>query len=326
MAGFTQIEEITNCYLVFGEEEFIKEKVLKSIKDKTVSEDDIMNFSYFEGKDSMVDEMINAGETMPFLADYKVVLVKESGLFKTGKKDESQQLAKWMENIPPQTVIIFLEKEVDKRNQLYKVVNKKYKAIECVAPDDRELAELIGIECKKRNISMKPRVIQYFLVNMPRNITHILGELEKIESYCFGREVTTDDIEAICVFALEQRIFGLIKEVAQKHTTEAITIYNKLIESKESPIAILVLIARQYRILLQVKYLVKRNMPSKQIGMEVGLPFFVVKESIDQAAMFSFKQLQDIVEKCLESDISIKTGRMEPVKCIELLIMECIYI
>lgn len=310
--------------LIYGEEEWIKNEALNKIKSQSVPESDLMNYASFEGKDFTITQVIDTGETMPFFADEKLMVIKKSGLFKTGRKEDTEALLDWMRKKPDYVRIVFVEDEIDKRNALYKYIKSEWEVIEGVCPDDEALIPILKTACQERGLNIEERLIQYLIMNLPRNIGHILLELDKLAAYVGKEKVTKAVIDEVCVFSLEQRVFELLKAVSQKNTSLALSIYNKLIESKESPIGILVLIARQYRILLQIKYLLRMQMPMKQISQSVGVPYYVAKDLSQQAQQFSFKVLQDILELCLESDCAIKTGKMEPIKCIELLIIRCI--
>ena len=310
--------------LIYGEEEWIKNEALNKIKSQSVPESDLMNYASFEGKDFTIAQVIDTGETMPFFADEKLMVIKKSGLFKTGRKDDTEVLLNWIRNKPDYVRIVFVEDDIDKRNALYKYIKSEWEVIEGVCPDDEALIPILKTACRERGLNIEERLIQYLIMNLPRNIGHILLELDKLAAYVGKEKVTKAVIDEVCVFSLEQRVFELLKAVSQKNTSLALAIYNKLIESKESPIGILVLIARQYRILLQIKYLLRMQMPMKQISQSVGVPYYVAKDLSQQAQQFSFKVLQDILELCLESDCAIKTGKMEPIKCIELLIIQCI--
>lgn len=312
--------------LIYGEEEWIKNEALNKIKSQSVDESDLMNYTTFEGKDLIVSNLIDTGETMPFFAEEKLIVVRKSGLFKAGRKEDTQNLLDWLKKKPNYTKIVFVEDEIDKRNALYKYVKSDFEVIEGVCPDDEALMRILKEACKERELKIEDYLIRYLIMNLPRNIGHILIELDKLASYVGKEAVTKEVINEVCVFSLEQRVFELLKAVSKKNTSQALAIYNKLIESKESPIGVLVLIARQYRILLQVKYLLRTQTPIKQISQSVGVPYYVAQDLSKQAQSFSFKVLQDILELCLESDSAIKTGKMEPVKCIELLIIKCITI
>ncbi|MDA3733631.1 DNA polymerase III subunit delta [Niameybacter massiliensis] len=310
--------------LIYGEDEWVKNEALKAIKAKTVDESDLMNYSYFEGKDIEVANIIDIGETMPFFAEQKLIVVKNSGYFKVGKKDDTQKLLDWLKVKPEYSLIVFVEQDVDKRNSLYKYIQKDFTAIEGNTPNDEALVKIIGNACKERGLNIDSGLIKYLAMNLPKQVSHILVELDKLASYVGDGKVTREAIDNVCIFSLEQRVFELLKAVSQNQTQMALGIYNKLIESKESPIGVLVLIGRQYRQLLQVKYLQRNNANPKSIAQTLGIPYYVAQDLCMQAQRFTFKNLQDILELCLESDEAIKTGKMEQVKCVEFLIIKCI--
>lgn len=319
-------QTLSNCYLLYGQENWIKDQIVSYLKEQTLPGEDLMNYTAFEGKEVNVEQIIDIGETMPFFAEYKLIVIKDSGLFKTGKKEETQRLGKWIEKLPHYVRIIFDEKEVDKRNSLYKHIHKTFKAIEVNELNPQSRYDILQKICKEKGLSIQPSILDYFIANMPPKMQHMLKELDKLSDYCAGQEVTKKAIDDVCVFSLEHRVFELLKKTSEKKGTEALSIYHQLIEQKESPIGILVLLARQYRMLLQVKYLVKSRTTTKEIAQTVGIPFFVAKELEVQSSKFSFKQLQEILNLCLKSDEMIKTGEMEMIKCIELLIIQCLYI
>lgn len=309
--------------LIYGQDEWVKNEALKKIKVQTVDETDLMNYSYFEGKDIDVSQVIDQGETMPFFATQKLIVIKNSGYFKVGKKEETEKLLSWLKTKPDYSFIVFVEQEVDKRNSLYKYIQKDWQVIEGNTPTEEALLKIISEACRQRNLHIDLELMRYLAMNLPKQINHMMVELDKLASFVGEEKVTRQMIDTVCVFSLEQRVFELLKAVSQNQTKLALSIYNKLIESKESPIGILVLIGRQYRQLLQVKYLQRNNESTKRISQVIGVPHFVAQDLAIQAQRFSFKTLQEILALCLESDEAIKTGRMEPIKCIELLIIHC---
>ena len=47
------------------------------------TEGDTMNFSAFEGKGTVAGQLIDLAETLPFFAERRVILVEDSGFFKS---------------------------------------------------------------------------------------------------------------------------------------------------------------------------------------------------------------------------------------------------
>ncbi len=190
MEGILKIGQLSRCYLIFGEEMYLKQQALKTIQEKTVSESDLMNYTVFEGKEVTAEGVINASETLPFFSDHKLVVVKDGEFFKTGKKEETEKLSKWIKTLPEQTVLVFLEKEVDKRNGLYKSIKKDYEVVEANPLSYEALIAFVQETSQAREMNMSMKTIHYFVSNMPPSITHLLDELAKLETYTMGKTIT----------------------------------------------------------------------------------------------------------------------------------------
>lgn len=68
-------------YLLFGEEEFLKQSYKKRLR-QAVAGDDTMNYNYFEGKGLDVRELISLANTMPFFSDRRLIMVEDSGFLR----------------------------------------------------------------------------------------------------------------------------------------------------------------------------------------------------------------------------------------------------
>lgn len=110
--------EFKPVYLICGEEAFLKKSYKNRMKDALVG-DDTMNFHYFEGKGLDLKEIISLADTMPFFGDRRLILIEDSGLFKSSGADA---LVEYLPQMPDTTCMLFVENEVDKRNRLYKKV------------------------------------------------------------------------------------------------------------------------------------------------------------------------------------------------------------
>lgn len=79
-------------YLLFGEEAFLKNSYKNRLKEAILGED-TMNYARFEGKGLDVDELIRLADTMPFFAEQRLILVEDSGFFKSA----SEALVKYLQ-------------------------------------------------------------------------------------------------------------------------------------------------------------------------------------------------------------------------------------
>ena len=306
-----------NVYLLYGEERYLKRQYTEKLK-KALAGDDTMNVHFYEGKDVPVTEIIDLAETMPFLAERRVIFLSDSGLFKSG----GEQMAQYLEAPNETTFFVFTESEVDKRSKLFKTVSSKGCAVEFTAQDENTLKRWIGGLLAKEGLKITESTVLLFLSKTGTDMENIQTELEKLISYCLGKGVVTSkDVETICTTRLQDRIFDMTEAVARKQTSAALSLYYDLLALKVSPLQILSMLARQYNLMLQAKELKKRGLPDREIASKIGVPPFVVSKYLSQASKYKSSELRNALELCAQADQDVKTGLMNDKMSVELIIL-----
>ncbi|MCM1087707.1 MAG: DNA polymerase III subunit delta [Muribaculaceae bacterium] len=310
--------QLRQVYLLYGEEAYLIRQYRDKLKKALAGDGDSMNCHHFEGKAVNVGEIIDLAETMPFLSDKRLIVIENSGLFKRG----GEQLAEYFKEPAETAYFILVESEVDKRSKLYKALSAKGRAVEFKTQEEAVLKRWILGTLKRENKKITERDLGLFLEKTGTDMDNISKELEKVICYCLERDVVTrKDIEEVCTRQINNRIFDMMSAIAEKRQTEAMKLYYDLLTLKEPPMRILFLLARQFNLLLQVKELHKKGYPAKIIGENVGLPGFVAGKYVSQAAKFSTQDLQKAVTDCVETEEAVKTGRMNDVLSVELLLI-----
>lgn len=310
--------EFRQVYLLLGEEAYLRNQYRDKLKKALLGDGDAMNFHYFEGKDVSPGEVIDLAETMPFLAERRVLVLENTGLFAHG----GEMLADYLKEPAPTAYFVFVEESADKRSKLYKAVTAKGRAVEFKTQDEAVLQRWILGILKKEGMNITGRDLAFFLEKTGLDMENIRGELEKLLCYCMGRDVVTaKDIEEICTKQISNQIFDMINAIAEKKQRKAMDLYYDLLTLKEPPMRILYLITRQFNMLLQVKELKNRGCDASTIGEKVGLAGFIARKYVAQAARFRTADLRRAVEDCVEAEEAVKTGKMNDVMSVELLIV-----
>lgn len=303
-------------YLLYGEETFLKNSYKNRLKEAIVG-DDTMNFSYFEGKGLDVEELIRIADTMPFFAERRLILVEDSGFFKTA----CETLANYLPSMPDTTCLLFVESEVDKRGRLFKRVKELGYAAEMERQDAPQLAKWAGGILAREGKEITGRTMDLFLSMTGDDMEHIRMELEKVVSYTLGREVITDeDVRAVCTVQVTNKIFDMVAAIVNRQTKKAMDLYEDLLTLKEPPMRILFLIARQFNQLMQVKELMTKGLDKGTIASKLKLQPFVVGKIMPQARQFSGEQILSYVNLCVDMEEAVKSGRLQDRLAVELLI------
>ena len=311
-------QNFKQIYLLYGEERYLRRQYRERLRKALCSEDDTMNTHFYEGRDISVGAVIDLAETLPFLAERRVIFISNSGLFKSGGEKMAEYLAEPNET----TYFVFTESEIDKRSKLFKTVNSKGYAAEFAVQDEKTLkrwaAGVLGKEGKK----ITENTVQLLLSKTGTNMENIQMELEKLICYCLDREVITDeDVEAVCTTRISNHIFDMINAIADKQQKKALDLYYDLLALKEPPMRILFLIARQCNLLLQAKELKLKGHDQRSIASKIGVPPFAAGKYLAQASRFKTEKLRNAVAKCVEAEEAVKSGRMNDILSVEILIM-----
>lgn len=303
-------------YLLFGEEDFLKQSYKKKLKE-AIAGDDTMNFNYFEGKGLDVKELISLSDTMPFFSEKRLILVEDSGFFKSA----SEELAEYLPSMPDTTCIVFVEEAVDKRNRLYKKVKDLGHIAEMKRQDSAQLARWAAAILAQNGRKITAQTMNLFLERTGDDMELIRSELEKLISYTMGREVvTSEDVEAITTVQVTNKIFDMVNAIVTRKTRVAMDLYEDLLTLKEPPMRILFLIARQFNQLLMAKEMNSQGLDRGAIASKLKIPPFVAGKVISQAGAFSREQILSFVESCVEAEEAVKTGRLNDRLAVELLI------
>lgn len=306
-------------YLLYGEEAYLRNQYKNKLKNALVNPDDTMNFSRFEGKSIDPAEIISLADTLPFFAERRLILIEDSGFF----KNKCDELADYLPSLPETTCLLFAETEVDKRNRLYKTVQKYGRVTEFQSQDERTLMRWILGTLKKENKKITEDTLRHFLERTGSDMENIHMELEKLLSYTEGRDViTSEDVEEICTMQTTGQIFEMIRAIAEKKQRLALDLYYDLLALKVPPMRILFLIARQFNQLLLVKSLAAKGMDRSSIASKAQVAPFIAGRLMTQARSFTLEQLKNAVKDCMDAEEAVKTGRMTDILSVELLIVK----
>ena len=311
--------QFKQIYLLYGEEGYLKRQYRDRFIKAMLPEGDTMNYAHYEGKNINEREVIDLAETLPFFAQRRLIVFEDTGFFKSA----GAELADYIKDMPETTYFIFVENEVDKRSKLYKAVKAKGHIVELTTQDEGTLKRWIQGIVRREKKQISDSVILYFLNKVGTDMENIQRELEKVFCYALDRkEITREDIDAVCVTQITNHIFDMVNAVADKNQRRALDLYYDLLALKEPPMRILFLMIRQYRILFQVKGLSGQGYGKKEIASKAGLHPFAAGKYMDQAKKFRMSELRAVMEDGADIEQRVKTGLLTDNLAVELFIVK----
>lgn len=310
---------IKPVYLICGEERYLVRSAKKLLLNALVEDGNSMNFLRLRGKECNVQKIMDFADTLPFFAEYRVILIEDSQWFK-GAPDE---LVEYVKKIPDTSCLIFVEQEVDKRNRLFKQVNTNGYVCECKRASDKELMDWMVRYLAKEGRKITQADMEHLLEKLGDNMERIMSEMEKLVAYTLGSDVITrEDIDEICVGEITGKIFDMIDAIGNQNKQKALKLYYDLIATREAPMKILNLMIRQFNIMLQLKELERARVSFADMVSKVGLQAFVVKKTLAQCRNFEYTTLRGALRYCTTMEESVKQGNINEKVAVELIIIK----
>jgi len=322
-----------NLYLLYGREYYLIENAIKVFKD-SLSEGMVdFNLDIVDGKETTVDQLISSIETLPFMDDRKIVIVKEFELLKGKKKNfsdsDEKHLIDHLDNMPESTVLVFIVYgDIDKRKSLVKKIDKKGIVLNCDKLSDMDLFKWVKKKFEVNNVIIDNPQIMYFIdqegyrdKSSEKTLSDLENEINKISSFV-GKEnkVTNEVIDKLSQKKVENDIFKLIDYIGEKNSSNAVRILNDMIHEGESVLGIFAMIARQFKVVMQVRQLQIEGHTSKTIAEKLKIHPFVAGKALKQSNNFSDDVIIEMLNYILESDYKIKNGLVRDTLALEMLV------
>ncbi|WP_243386260.1 DNA polymerase III subunit delta [Bacillus kexueae] len=320
-----------SVYLFIGNDSFLISETMRLIEENAVMEEEKdFNYSVHDMEEVEIDVAIEDAETLPFMGEKRVVMLKNPYFFSSEKRKDKlehnlKRLEQYLQQPAPYTILaIFAPYEkLDERKKITKVLKKHAEVVDLNEFSEKETVSWIQSVVEEEHVVIKDEAIERLMMLTGSNLMLMQNELKKLCTYVGAGGVITEElVRQLVARTLEQNIFELMDLVMQKKRHDAMQLLYDLLKTNEEPIKILSLLTSQFRLLLQVKQLVQTGYSQPQIASTLKVHPFRVKLANQKARNFREEELASILKQLADSDYAMKTGKMEKELVLELFLMK----
>lgn len=320
--------ELKTLYFMYGEESYLKEHYLSACQKELIGDSPFADFNFFSfDKDVSLEQLRDAVESYPAMAERKLVIVSDYDPFKaTGAAAEFLQ--ELFSNLPEYLCLIFcydtIEFKPDKRTKLYLAAKKNAQFVDFSHLDERQLIDWIKRRFRALGKYIESETCQYMIFLCGNSMTNLVSEIEKAASFSTVDTITEYHINSVCSPVMEAVIFDLTDAITENRYDHAIRIVSNLIAQKNSEVSIFSSIFKH----IQRLYLAKLNQVNrggeKDLLMLLGSnsSYFAKKITIS-AQKLSIEWLRSAVMLCAKTDSELRDSNIsDRQKAIELTLLE----
>jgi DNA polymerase-3 subunit delta len=326
-------------YILIGPDDFSLghslEEIKKSIGDQTLL---AANTNTMDGKQITLDQLKTVCETVPFLAERRLVIV--TGLLerfepkgKTSRRRKSthianqqgeyKALADYITKIPDSTILVLIDTSVGRNNPLFRELSAKAEVRSFPLLKETELRQWIQRYVAEEGGSISPQAINLIAKLIGSNLWIMTNEIDKLILFTSGRRIEEDDVNMLVSCAQEANVFTLVDAIIDSRAKAAEQWLQQLLQRGAAPAYLLVMLSRQVQMIVRARELKTQGKSKMEIQKRLGLTSeFALRRILGQADSYSWERLKQVYHKLLEADLSIKTGRYDAELTLNILIAE----
>ncbi|MGI6003947.1 MAG: DNA polymerase III subunit delta [Christensenellales bacterium] len=301
-------------YLLHGEEEFVKDRMLAQLCELLLPED-MRSFNEFVLESPDAAAIVAACELFPVMAQRKLVLVRDYALLSKGRAREEaaqRELLKGLfSDLPPYSALVFVQREaVDAKNKLLKEIAGAGVEVKFDFLKERAAADWILASAKREGRAMHYEAAEALAYYAGPAMGRIHSELEKLYSYVKeDRSIDTRHVEEICAGDLRFTVFEWLEHVAAGHKDKALLMLRRMQRDKEGGLELIPLAARQFRLIARYHGYTSGGMRPADAQKALGVPGFVARKVAAQARFFTPEKARAAQQALLDADYNVKSGQ-----------------
>ncbi|NLY86381.1 MAG: DNA polymerase III subunit delta [Tissierellia bacterium] len=325
--------KLNTVYLFTGIEKYLIDKTIDMLREKYIDKSfETLNYVVLDGKDIDFDNILDACETLPFMAEKKLVIIKDINEVMENKgTDFDKRLGEYISKLDHYLTLIIIDKSnsLNKTSNIYKAVKKLGGVVEFNKLKGRDLNAWVEKKFKEYNKNISYGNISYFIqsssystYNSLNTLYDLENEILKIVNYTQEKEISKEDIDLVLSRTLDTNIFNLLSYLNRRDSEAALRTFNELYISNEPVQRILAMIIRQIRLMLSYKLYRERGDTEGSIQKKLQIKDYEFKRISKESSSFSKEYLLQALELILRLDIKQKTSSQDEKLALEMLIIQ----
>lgn len=286
-----------------GHNFYLLKRRLDELANKFTAEHGELALQKIDAEESEPAAILEAVQSLPFLASRKMVVVRGLG----SNKAASGQIEQIINSAGTAVDLILYEPALDKRTAYFKVLKGQTQLEEFNDLDVSALTRWLVQEAKTQGGEISQADANYMVERVGTNQQQLANELAKLIIY--EPQVTRANIDLLSEKTPQSKVFDLLDAAFGGNKAKALELYDEQRAQKVEPQAIMAMLAWQLELIALAKY--GKGKDANQIAKDAGLNPYPIIKAQRLAARLDEPKLKDMVEQALKLDVKSKTTPLD---------------
>jgi DNA polymerase-3 subunit delta len=295
-----------------------------------------LNVTTLDGGRLLLSELRAAVEAFPFLSERRLVVVRKlfgtpssrgdpegDGNSRRGRADadREREFIAYFSQVPAFTDLVFVvDREVKPTHAAAKAIREAGGEVVLFdAPTGDALVAWIQARVRKKGGRILPAAAVELASFPVEDLREVDQNLEKLVVYADGAPIAVGDVRELVRQSRQSTVFALVDAVGTRDRRAALESLRLLLDADEAPIYLLVMLARQVRLLLLANEALATG---EDVAVSLKSQPWVARKIAQQTRTFDVERCRAAYQKIVATDLAIKTGQADERVAVELLVLD----
>ena len=321
-------------YFIYGNQSPTIKSQIKKITKTFLDgmEIDDFNFVKIDGHNVLVQDAVDECRYVSLGYDKKVVslencyfLLKPKPRNKIDADQDFSVLKDYIEednNSEETTLILSVNSlSIDEKSEIFSLLKEKAKIVQIADPDEKSFQEYVVSYTQKYNIVIDRDALKELAARTDGDVALFKNSIEKLTLYT--DHIRYNDVVKMVTRKLEDNAFLIQNLLIEGRNVEAVALFRDLRVSNVEPVTLIGQLANQFRLLNQVRYLLKaKRLSQEEVAKELKIKpgrVYVISKSL---SLISEKAVNRTLEDLFKLDLEIKSGRVDRFYAFEMFLIK----
>jgi DNA polymerase-3 subunit delta len=223
------------------------------------------NHDRLSARDQAATAAVSACRTLPVMAQRRLVEVRDAGAW---RDDDVFVLEAYLDAPVKESVLCLVFDDVDLRDKLVKVIDKKAALCRFEHPKERDMPRHVERRARRHNLKLDRAAVDALAATVGADLTLLERALEKLALVAGHGPVTASDVEKHVADTHLEDAFAFARAVAIADRKTALSALGALQSAREEPIRIVGLLAWQLRQIARARALIDDGRdPARELNL-----------------------------------------------------------
>jgi DNA polymerase-3 subunit delta len=304
------LSDLKPVYLIYGDEDLLLERAVRRLRSRLAEVADLdFNLETFDGETADADDVIQAANTLPFMSDKRLVIVRNVDKLPSAGLNA---LADYANDPAESACLVLVARKIARNTRLFKAVDARKGAYEYKAPKRGEYPAHVALMFRERGRTVSADGAELLVRSVGRDLRRLQSEVEKVVAFTGQRtSLTREDVEAVISSTAPVSVFDLTDAVGARDCRGALRLLADLVGQGESVHGLHAMVVRHVRMLLSARALLDRGLPASALVREIGMAEWQARKVAQQAGRFSAEDLVAALRRAAEAELRMKTSQAD---------------